>query len=117
MLEFFLMLFFLFGDESGLALVNGQFVVFGSLFGKFLLHLADDSAEGRHLAFKTHKFALSDGRFGEELFGVLKFFEPFIVFDGHSFVNDFSVFLDFVSDGKKHLLGRIVGRKAFSGVC
>ena len=111
------MLFFLFSDESGLAFVNGQFVVFGSLFRKFLLHLTDDSTEGGHLAFEAHELALSDGRFGEELFGMLKFFESFIVFDGHSFVDDFSVFFYFVSDGKKHLLGRVVGRKAFPGVC
>lgn len=71
MFELILMLFFLFSDKSGLAFVNCQFVVFGSLFGKFLLHLTDNSTEGGHLTFEAHELTLSDGRFGKELFGVL----------------------------------------------
>lgn len=48
------MLLFLFGHKSSLAFVNGQFVVFGCLFGEFFLHLAYNSTKGSHLAFKAH---------------------------------------------------------------
>lgn len=46
----------------------------------------------------------------------MQFFQSFVEFDSHSFVYDFSVFFDFVSDGIQHLFRWIVWRKWFSGI-
>lgn len=57
-------LLFLFRNNSGLTLKNGQFIALWVILTELFLHLRDNPPGVHHLRLQNHKFILSNGWLG-----------------------------------------------------